>query len=508
LAGSDPGTGASQETAVPIVTPPYHPIIYVRGYAMTAGEVAATVATPYMGFNLGSTKVRQNWQGGVVRHVFESPLVRLMKDYDYRDIYMDGVEQPGTLPARSVVIYRYYEEGDPDLGSGKVPSIEDAAAGLRDLVLKVRDQVCGDDADARKAFRVYLVGHSMGGLVCRSFLQKIATAAERKMIDKVFTYASPHNGIEMAGINVPGFFGIWDLSNFNRKRMAGYFGLQGSPKRVDTLDGTFDPERFFCLIGTNHKDYDAGGGFSRRLAGEMSDGLVKIENAAVSGAPRAFVYRSHSGPYGIVNSEEGYQNLVRFLFGDTRIDGLVEVEALPLPPSVQKAKDEGKKIKASYYFESTVSPRGSFTFKLTERRVETFSAVLRGFDEMMQPRGGDAPRWPVLFSTFLDRKKITVGQTIVFSVDLAVSTTGYEIDGFLFLDRHVPGEYLFRNTVTVRATPRDDGWSIRYNMTDDRWSEQTGTAAKEDDDGWYIPLTSAKGFEGKLRLAPRAWNTD
>jgi hypothetical protein len=31
------------------------------------------------------------------------------------------------------------------------------------------------------------------------------------------------------------------------------------------------------------------------------------------------VHRSHSGRYGIVNSEEGYQNLRRFLFGDLQI---------------------------------------------------------------------------------------------------------------------------------------------------------------------------------------------
>lgn len=44
----------------------------------------------------------------------------------------------------------------------------------------------------------------------------------------------------------------------------------------------------------------------------MSDGLVKIENAVVQGAPRAFAYRSHSGHHGVVNSEEGYQNLGAF----------------------------------------------------------------------------------------------------------------------------------------------------------------------------------------------------
>lgn len=62
---------------------------------------------------------------------------------------------------------------------------------------------------------------------------------------------------------------------------------------------------------------------------------------------------------GIVNSEEGYQNLVRFLFGDIRIDGILELDHLPLPPSVQRAKDEGKKIRASYWFEASVSPRPS-----------------------------------------------------------------------------------------------------------------------------------------------------
>lgn len=58
----------------------------------------------------------------------------------------------------------------------------------------------------------------------------------------------------------------------------------------------------------------------------------------MQGTPGAFACRSHSGPCGVVNSEEGYQNLVRFLFGDLRVDGVLEVDAL-LPPSVQRAKE-------------------------------------------------------------------------------------------------------------------------------------------------------------------------
>lgn len=487
----------------------FHPIIYVRGYAMTKGEIADTVATPYMGFNLGSTKSRQDWRGKAVRHIFESPLVRLMKDYGYRDIYANGSEITCTLPERSIVIYRYYEQADEEIGIGKVPSIVEAAKGLRDLIRNLRDQVCGGDAAARAAFKVYLVAHSMGGLVCRCFLQndKVSGAADRALVDKVFTYATPHNGIEMAGMNVPAFLGLWDMNNFNRKEMAKYLGLSGKPERVDSLDGKFDPQRFFCLVGTNHKDYDVAMGLSSKLAGEMSDGLVKIENAAVHGAPRAFAYRSHSGPYGIVNSEDGYQNLVRFLFGNVRVHGVVEVEDLPLPPSVRKAKDEGKTVEASYYFEATVAPRGAMHFKLTERRKETHSAVLRKFDEMFKPKeaGLAKPRWPVLFSVFLDTTRITTGHTIVFAVELAVSTTGYTIDNTLWLDQHVEGEYLYRDTLTLRATQDKDGWTVRYNRTDEAWSESTGNKVEQDSVGMYVPLSSKKGFRGKLRLIAEGW---
>jgi len=494
---------------MPDVPRPYHPIIYVRGYAMTQSEIAATVATPYMGFNLGATKTRQDWQGKTVRHIFESPLVRLMKDHGYRDIYADGSEIQGTLPERSIVIYRYYEQADEDLGSGELPGIVDAAKGLRDLIHTLRDRTCGQDAAARAAFRVYLVAHSMGGLVCRCFLQndKVSKKADRALVDKVFTYATPHNGIEIAGVNTPRFLGLRDMNNFNRTIMAKYLGLAGKPERVDSLDGKFDPDRFFCLVGTNHKDYDTAFGLSAKLAGEMSDGLVKIENATVRGAPRAFVHRTHSGPYGIVNSEDGYQNLVRFLFGDLRVTGTMEVDELPLPPSVRQAKEQGKPIEASYYFEATVAPRGTAFYKLTERRKETHSAVLRQFDQMLRldKAGLDKPRWPVLFSAFLDTRNITTGNTVVFTVELTVSTTGYTIDNTLWLDQHVEGEYLYRDTLTLRASLGDDGWTLRYNRTDEAWSESTGHKAEQDAQGMYIPLSSKKGFKGRLRLTTAAW---
>lgn len=489
---------------MPKTIAPYYPIIYVRGYAMTSNEIAETVSTPYMGFNLGSTKTRQSWDGKVQRHIFESPLIRLMKDYGYVDTYANGSEITGEIPWKSVIIYRYYEMADKDLGNGKVISIVDAAIGLKELIHKIRDQICGTDTELLGQFKVYLVAHSMGGLVCRCFLQNntITTNEDRALVDKVFTYATPHNGIEMAGMNVPSLLGLWDINNFNREKMADFFGIDPKAERVDSLDGKFNPQRFFCFVGTNHRDYDVAWGASKFFAGEMSDGLVKIENATVRDSPRAFAFRSHSGPYGVVNSEEGYQNLIRFLFGDLKVDGVLDINNLPLPPSVQKQKEAGKEIRASYYFEATVQPRGAFSLKLTERRRDTFSAVFRSFDELIKPEkaGLDSPRNPVLFSVFLDTKKATVGKTVVFSIDLAVSTTGYTIDNKLWFDQHVDGEYLFRDTIVIKATANQSGWNLRYLSSDERWSENLGRLIESDGENYFIPLSSQKGFKGRLQL--------
>ena len=100
-----------------MINHPYYPIVYVRGYAGSETEVEETVATPYMGFNLGSTKLRQRWTGDIERYVFESPLIRLFKDQGYKDVYEHGAEIPlsETVPAESIWIYRYYEPVSKDL---------------------------------------------------------------------------------------------------------------------------------------------------------------------------------------------------------------------------------------------------------------------------------------------------------------------------------------------------------------------------------------------------------
>ena len=172
---------------MPAAQHPFHPIIYVRGFAATQGEIEETVADPYMGFNIGSTKARIAWTGDVRRFFFESPLVRLMSDHQYEDVFVDGedlVSVEGAehrVPYRCIVIYRYYDEASKDFGTGKTPPIEHFARGLGKLILRLRDKVCKDNAVAPGDFRVHLVAHSMGGLVCRAFLQngQLGTAEAR-----------------------------------------------------------------------------------------------------------------------------------------------------------------------------------------------------------------------------------------------------------------------------------------------------------------------------------------
>ncbi|MFD2190544.1 esterase/lipase family protein [Pistricoccus aurantiacus] len=455
---------------------PYHPLIYVRGFAATQGEIEETVADPYMGFNVGSTKTRVAWTGDVRRFFFESPLVRLMSDHGYEDVFVEGddlvaaTHERHPIPYRSIIIYRYYDEASEDFGSGETPPIEHFAQGLSDLILGLRDKICANPNNAvtQDDFRVHLVAHSMGGLVCRAFLQnpKLGSDTARQAVDKVFTYATPHNGIDMRVVrNVPGWLTFGDINNFNRERMAKYLGLAKSDD-VSVVKG-FPPERIFNLVGTNPRDYTAAGGLSSWAVGEASDGLLCIQNATTHGpgsdgeditSPRAFVHRSHSGHYGIVNSEEGYQNLTRFLFGELRVDGILEVDDISLPMEVQKAKDESKTIRASYQFEVVVSVRGC-QWQMTRREVRENSAIFRSFGDLFPERDSSSrstgrSRAPHLFSVFLDgHKSVKASRSMSFAVDLKVLVPDYEVDGVMFLKRHYEGGFILRRLILIEVFP-------------------------------------------------------
>jgi pimeloyl-ACP methyl ester carboxylesterase len=343
------------------------PIVYVRGYAGPTAGIDSQVDDPFYGFNRGATHVRVGGDGDPMFYQFEGPMLRLITDENYRLLvrgdqqqYLDDA-QDGALPENSVWVYRFYDQAAttfvPPPHQGIVErlwsgvrrhvtaegfNIEAAAVGLYDLILKIRRKTGAD--------RVVCVAHSMGGLVVRCMIQKVCSETDRQaasaIVAKLFTYGTPHGGIDF---NVAALdwaqqaFGPAGADIFAPQKMYGYLvpgkSFGDLPTAEDKWDpqaidpDVFSPDDVFCLIGTDPSDY----GLSRHVVGPKSDGLVRIDHAYVRRAHRAYVYKSHSGTYGEVNSEEGYQNLRRFLFGrwavSVALDGLPpyprNMEALP-----------------------------------------------------------------------------------------------------------------------------------------------------------------------------------
>ena len=313
------------------------PVVYVRGFAGTTSGINEQVDDPFYGFNLGSTHVRVGGSGEPLFHQFESPLLRLILDEGYQLLvegsqadYLDG-QDDGSVPPASIWIHRYYDVSASTWGHKPQEfSLERAAEDLLELI-ELLERKTG-------AAGVHLVAHSMGGMICRSLIQKIIPdrrpdRAASDYVARLFTYGTPHGGIEFdVGFGLlerlrdaTGFAGA-DV--FGPRRMYEYLTPEreldpgGPPDGWNPLeipDEVFPNDRIFCLVGTNPHDYGAALGLSAKAVGEKSDGLVQIDNAYVRGARSGFVHRSHSGRYGMVNSEEGYQNLRRFLFGDLAV---------------------------------------------------------------------------------------------------------------------------------------------------------------------------------------------
>ncbi|XEG70649.1 hypothetical protein QA447_21840 [Pseudomonas sp. abacavir_1] len=529
---------------------PFYPIIYVRGYAMSRGEIDETTADPFCGFNLGSTVMRAVATAGAPprKFVFESPVIRLASQFGYGDVYEDGydvldpnwlAQKNNKLAARSIVIYRYYDPASTLLGVGKTPSMEQFAQGLSELILHLRDLAFANPANElakKEDFRCHLVAHSMGGLVCRTFLQNPACGSPeaRAAVDKFFTYATPHNGIDMVGVNVPSLpvFSLpFDIENFNRdKRMREYLRLPKLPKGYDKVDllpeSALPSSRVFCMVGTNRSDYEVAAGLSRTFVGHGSDGLVRIENATLHGlnadgtlgeeCAKAFAYRAHSGFFGIVNSEESFQNLVRFLFGNVRVDIWLDIDELRLPKEVLDAA-KGDPVNALYQIELLASPR-SKPWYLSRRTAEEDSAACLTQAEWKP--GTQLYLSSVFLAEFGKVDPELPG--LAYSLTLGVRVPDYEIDKRFWPNSHYEGSYLYRDTVIIqleRPTDGSDQWTIRYAWQNTGMNTATIPLQANELDGSGIqvllPIDSdvrgnpdAAAIKGQVRLMVSTWNPE
>jgi hypothetical protein len=459
------------------------PIVYVRGYAGGTRGIDKQVDDPFYGFNDGSTHVRVNGEGDARFYQFESPMLRLLVDEKYKlFVHGDqaaylGARDDGSVKPHSIWVYRFYDASATTFGKEPVDfNIERAATGLYDFVELVRRKT--------GAPKVYLLAHSMGGLVCRCMLQKISLEKGEKgqnrtpgkeIVDRLFTFATPHGGISFeAGSGLIDWametFGPAGSDIFSPSKMYGY--LTPEAKWGDEApDGwrpneipadAFDVRKIFCLIGSDSKDY----GIANKIVGPKSDGLVMINNAYVRNAHRAFVHRAHSGRYGVVNSEEAYQNLRRFLFG--RLEVRVELCNLELPAS----KPDVEEI---WQAEVRLSVRG-LPIVMHEQLAGHYCPIQLSQEQEQERDTPDAPI-PLTTVFLLDRKRFDpdihdeLPKRCRYSLHLRAFRL-LEKSGFFFWQDHLEQTADWDDTLIVDVGQADDdpddtfrAWAAWNSMT-------------------------------------------
>ena len=507
-----------------------YPIVYVRGYAGTQSDVEETVDDPTYGFNTGSTHIRQMINGKADMFMFVSPFARLFRDHGYQDVIDGAVQQlppDPEFPERTIWIYRYYDPTSKtfDRPGGQRLSIEQAAAGLEEFIETVIASVLnaqranakrvGKNPDEMQPTKVLLVAHSMGGLVCRCLLQKIyppGKAAQK--VDKLLTYGTPHGGIhfDISGgkllERLRDLVGYHGSDNFGLEKMYRFL----TPKALDAVPddfdprtmpkAQFDPEHVFCIVGTNASDYAVAAGLSRSAVGPQSDGLVQIDSAYVHDAHRAYIHRSHSGRYGMVNSEEGYQNLQRFFFGNVKVHMSLVNFVLDYSENANVAIPD-----ISYFVETQVSVRG-LAVLMHERTIQHYCADTIS-EAIYRDRYNNPENELPLFTSFLLDKR--QDRTMRYMIRIALYKQQYD-GGFLVFGDHIERLPLWSDSLIVQLQsneePAANGQGLRYS-TQYSWASKSLDPANDMTpvvmpDGRVILEAPLVGLKITELLGPRA----
>jgi len=489
---------------------PYYPIVYVRGYAMRASEREETFNDTYYGFAATSVERRQAPPPQYFEaDLFEGQLIRLMKikDYGYADSVNRGLEFFHSNPSRSVWISRFY---DQDVFRSTVRSIEAHAEDLYTLICETipgRLRTAGVDlGDNDRDYRVILIAHSMGGLVCRTLIQNLMPSHGKDPKDWVYrliTMGTPHKGIELGRIPdvienfVTSKLNPFDANIFQEDRMRDYLKLEKTHEIHSLGDPSaprsFPVKRCLCIIGSDYRSY----GVTKELTGSFSDGLVKQDHAYVVTGPkpangdypenqRAFwanVHRAHSGYRGIVNSFESYENIQRFLFGDTKAEiALLGLQVGTTPPT---GKDEH-----FYDFEFTFSIRRSGAYLHRRQQDPCENAIRLERDKI--------PTRLLLHTAFINSRLRDEGdQFSHFGGKIRIVEHRVR-DGFLW-DHEYPERPIYNESVEVRVGGDQVGY--RWLSDGDDWHTVTGEQSGE----YRIPLRQAGALTGILAITPGRW---
>jgi hypothetical protein len=486
---------------------------------MSSSEREETFRDAYYGFAATSVEKREVAPPDYFEaDVFEGQLIRFMKTNGYTDSSNTGLRDSAD-PVRSIWVCRFY---DKDVFQGKVRPIIDHAEDLRALVcetIPARFEARGVDLGPDKQdYRVILIAHSMGGLVCRTLIQNLLPADNqdpKRWIYRLVTLGSPHRGIDLG--NVPSFvqdlveqvLNPFDSRMFQPDEIKKYLKL---PDGYDphSLGDTrapysFPVKRCLCLIGSDYHSYT----LAKVATGSVSDGLVKQSNAyIVSGAKpprdtyddahrsydgehRAFwanVHRAHSGYRGIVNSYESYENIQRFLFGDTMAELLLEDSAVPGSPP------PGSTILYDVEFALTIRGTGVY---LHRRQQDPCENALRF--------KGELPKQMHLHTAFLNSRLRLAGDYYShFLLRFRIVERRVKTN-FLGWDHEYPDRPIYSESLEVRiGDPLAPGQThpLQY-----RWLADAGDfQSLEPRAGRYqIPLRPAPAFSGTFVIRVSQW---
>lgn len=511
----------------------YYPIVYVRGYARTHSEREEVFNDTYYGFSATSVEQRQgppdkNKGTYLQADVFEGQLIRFLKirDYAYADAMNEGLFTFNDNPSRSIWISRFY---DQDYINGKMRSIEEHADELYELITEIipeRLLECGVSKESiDQNYKVILIAHSMGGLVCRALIQNLLPAKgkdPKKIIHRLVTMGSPHKGIDLGNIpdKVEDILTSTlspDSTIFREERMRQYLKLGekgGNAKRGYKYDlhslgvSDFPIKRCLCIVGSDHKSYIA----ARHLTGSFSDGLVRQDNAYMVAGPKpkvkdypeqqvcfyANVHRAHSGYRGIVNSYESFENIQRFLFGN--IMAKIFLQDLVFHTK-SKTKD---KVESYYDFEFKLSIRGTNSY-LHRREQEPCENSMRHYAANINKKTKLH-----LHTGFLN-SKLKPGTSTHSHFVISFKVVEYHVKKSWLWDREYPGRTIYSETAEIRLKDINEDHEadlLEYRWMSDvtDWEGKDGwQSAQEVADGYLIPLRQANTMEGNFFISASKW---
>lgn len=510
------------ETLKHTIQKPHYPIIYVRGYAMRKSEREETFYDTYYGFSATSVEKRQAPPPQYFEpDVFEGQLIRLMKMDGYTDAFNQGLECSTGNPSRSVWICRFY---DLDYIRENLRSIEDHAEELHELICATiprRLKDCGVDlGTVDQDYKVILLAHSMGGLVCRTLIQNLLPIKykqdPKRWIHRIVTMGTPHGGIELGKIPdflenfVTSTLNPFDANIFKEERMREYLKLdakQGNAFKYDihslgaqNTPFAFPIKRCLCIIGSDYQSYNA----VREVTGNFSDGLVKQDRAYMVAGDRpqsqdsypddqtayyANVHRAHSGYRGIVNSYESYENIRRFLFGD--VTAAISLDRISLLTPQESGYDY------FYDFEFLLSVRKTGAY-LHQRQQDPCENALR-------VRRAAIPTTFLLHNAFMNSTFKEPGQQFSHFV-AKFRVLEHRIKQGLFWDHEYPERPIYNETVEIRVgdiDPVNPGVEIEYRWLSDG---DTWIRVKADNNWSYrFPLRAAGTMAAEVVIRPSIW---